>query len=148
MNLTPWRINGWFTYSHHPWKETTYPWKTKQTSIWGVSKNRGGPPKWMVKIMENPIKKGWFGGKTPYFRNLHFWTYVPAIRSSGLWFFSTKRSPNPGPGLPPVGFKTPIPIWHTSDRILEMSAIQGGGEVVMKSLNLGNVFKASYWSKK
>ena len=21
-----------------------------------VSKNRGGPPKWMVKIMENPIK--------------------------------------------------------------------------------------------
>ena len=21
----------------------------------GVSKNRGGPPKWMVKIMENPI---------------------------------------------------------------------------------------------
>ena len=22
----------------------------------GVSKNRGGPPKWMVKIMENPIK--------------------------------------------------------------------------------------------
>ena len=22
----------------------------------GVSKNRGGPPKWMVKIMENPIE--------------------------------------------------------------------------------------------
>ena len=22
----------------------------------GVSKNRGGPPKWMVKIMEHPIK--------------------------------------------------------------------------------------------
>ena len=22
----------------------------------GVSKNRDGPPKWMVKIMENPIK--------------------------------------------------------------------------------------------
>ena len=22
----------------------------------GVSKNRGGPPKWMVKLMENPIK--------------------------------------------------------------------------------------------
>ena len=34
----------------------------------GVSKNRGGPPKWMVKIMENPIKMGWFGGKTHYFR--------------------------------------------------------------------------------
>ena len=23
-----------------------------------VSKNRGNPPKWMVKIMENPIKMG------------------------------------------------------------------------------------------
>ena len=27
----------------------------------GVSKNRGGPPKWMVKIMENPIKMDDFG---------------------------------------------------------------------------------------
>ena len=25
-------------------------------SYMGVSKNSGGPPKWMVKIMENPIK--------------------------------------------------------------------------------------------
>ena len=24
--------------------------------LMGVSKNRGGPPKWMMKIMENPIK--------------------------------------------------------------------------------------------
>ena len=28
-----------------------------------VSKNRGGPPKWMVKIMENPIKMDDLGGK-------------------------------------------------------------------------------------
>ena len=35
----------------------------------GVSKNRDGPPKWMVKIMKVLIKvdDGWFGGKTPYF---------------------------------------------------------------------------------
>ena len=33
----------------------------------GVSKNRGGPPKWMVKIMENPIKMDDLGGKNPYF---------------------------------------------------------------------------------
>jgi len=33
----------------------------------GVSKNRG-TPNWMVKIMENPIKNGWFGGKTHNFR--------------------------------------------------------------------------------
>ena len=31
----------------------------------GVSKNKG-TPKWMVKIMENPIKIGWFGGGHPY----------------------------------------------------------------------------------
>ena len=28
----------------------------------GVSKNRGGPPKWMVKIMENPVKMDDLGG--------------------------------------------------------------------------------------
>ena len=33
----------------------------------GVSKNRGGPPKWMVKIMENPIKMDDLG--TPIFGN-------------------------------------------------------------------------------
>ena len=35
-------------------------------TVWsagGVSKNRG-PPKWMVKIMENPIKVDDFGGTT------------------------------------------------------------------------------------
>ena len=37
----------------------------------GVSKNRGGPPKWMVKIMENPIKMDDLGG---IIRN-------PAVRS-------------------------------------------------------------------
>ena len=31
----------------------------------GVSKNRGGPPKWMVKIMENPIEMDDLG--YPYF---------------------------------------------------------------------------------
>ena len=32
----------------------------------GVSKNNG-TPKWMVKIMENPIKLDDLGGNTPYF---------------------------------------------------------------------------------
>ena len=31
----------------------------------GVSKNRGGPPKWMVKIMENLIKRDDLGGVLP-----------------------------------------------------------------------------------
>ena len=33
----------------------------------GVSKNRGGPPKWMVKIMEHPIKMDFSGGVPPIF---------------------------------------------------------------------------------
>jgi len=33
----------------------------------GVSKNRG-TLKWMVKIMENPLKMDDLGGKTHYFR--------------------------------------------------------------------------------
>ena len=38
----------------------------------GISKNRG-TTKWMVKIMENPIKMGWFGGTT-IFGNIHMST--------------------------------------------------------------------------
>ena len=30
-------------------------------------KNRGKTPKWMVKIMENPINMDDLGGKNPYF---------------------------------------------------------------------------------
>ena len=37
----------------------------------GVSKNRGGPPKWMVKIMENPIQMDDLGGTT-IFGNIYF----------------------------------------------------------------------------
>ena len=42
-----------------------------QLSDMDVSKNRGGPPRWMVKIMENPIKMddlGNLGVYTHYFR--------------------------------------------------------------------------------
>ena len=42
----------------------------------GVSKNRGGPPKWMVKIMENPIKMDDLGVplflETPIYKYVHF----------------------------------------------------------------------------
>ena len=51
----------------------------------GVSKNRGGPPKWMVKIMENPIKMDDLGvplfWKHPYCKN---WGRAE------LWCFSAK----------------------------------------------------------
>ena len=43
----------------------------------GGSKN-SDTPKWMVKIMKNPIKMGWFGGKTtPIFGS------TPIYQSSG-----------------------------------------------------------------
>ena len=52
----------------------------------GVSKNRGGPPKWMVKIMENPIKMDDLGGftTTPIFGNTQMsnWLveHMPAVQ--------------------------------------------------------------------
>ena len=36
-----------------------------------ISKNRGVPPKWMVKIRENPIKMDDLGGKPTIFGNIH-----------------------------------------------------------------------------
>ena len=41
----------------------------------GVSKNRGGPPKWMV-YKAKAYSNGWFGGKTHYFRK-HPYTISP-----------------------------------------------------------------------
>ena len=38
--------------------------KVTTSTKWVFPKIRGKPPKWMVKIMENPIKMGWFGGTT------------------------------------------------------------------------------------
>ena len=66
----------------------------------GVSKNTGGPPKWMVKIMENLIKMGWFGGKTHYFgKHPHlvdfYGSYGCRTRSDQCInaFFKASRSP-------------------------------------------------------
>jgi len=42
---------------------------SEQTGYIGVSQN-SGTPKWMVKMMENPIKMDDFGG-TPIFGNTH-----------------------------------------------------------------------------
>ena len=47
----------------------------------GVSKNRGGPPKWMVNIMENPIKMDDLGVplflETPMYNSSFFFTLIP-----------------------------------------------------------------------
>ena len=42
----------------------------------GVSKNRGGPPKWMVKTMENPIEMDDLG--YPY-----FWKHLNGVFHGG-----------------------------------------------------------------
>ena len=41
------------------------------TVIWAFPKIGGKPPKWMVKIMENPIKMDDLGGKPTIFGNIH-----------------------------------------------------------------------------
>ena len=44
----------------------------------GVSKNRG-TPKWMVKIMENPIKIDDLGGGPTIFGNIHILGYFRCV---------------------------------------------------------------------
>ena len=83
--------------------------------FWVFPKIGVKPPKWMVKIMENLIKMGWFGGKTHYFRKhpsrlvFEFWR-VWIWRSNNKWpdqgvkirglfvtaiFFVTKKKTGP-----------------------------------------------------
>ena len=52
----------------------------------GVSKNRGGPPKWMVKIMENPIKMDDLGD-TILFGNTHLNLNVSDFHREALHCF-------------------------------------------------------------
>ena len=53
------------------------------------------PPKWMVKIMENPIKMDDLGGKPPIFRNTRFkwcknaWNFQPHGPLSEMWPFGS-----------------------------------------------------------
>ena len=56
----------------------------------GVSKNRGGPPKWMVKIMENPIKMDDLG-ISHYFRKHPYPGEVgsPSMKSIPYVFFGS-----------------------------------------------------------
>jgi len=48
----------------------------------GVSKNRG-TPKWMVKIMENPIKMDDLGGKPTIFGNTQMLVCVFFVENPG-----------------------------------------------------------------
>ena len=48
----------------------------------GVSKNRG-TPKWMVKIVENPIKMDDLGGNPTIFGNIHLRIPLYGMEVSG-----------------------------------------------------------------
>ena len=85
----------------------------------GVSKNRGGPPKWMV-YNEKPYKNGWFGG-TPFFWK-HPYIYIFLISHthllypyfSAIFFFEMKTVNNGGQSPDPrraSGKKTKAPKW-------------------------------------
>ena len=50
-----WGYLGWHTYTFSGWDELIEVDPQNVGIQMGVSKNRG-TPKWMVKIMENPIK--------------------------------------------------------------------------------------------
>ena len=49
------------------------------------------PPKWMVKIMENPIKMGWFGG-TIIFGNIHVHVQIMIYIDEILTYIHTDMS--------------------------------------------------------
>ena len=58
------------------------PQHVESSRFLGVSKNRGFPPKWMVKRMDKPYQNGWFGWeKVPLFLGKH--PYITAC--SHIW---------------------------------------------------------------
>ena len=70
----------------------------------GVSKNRGGPPKWMVKIMENPINPWMIWGENPLLAAPTFRPLFQYLRPS-----RPALPPGAAPGRPagmhgPVGY--------------------------------------------
>ena len=53
----------------------------------GVSENRGGPPKWMVKMMDNPIFNGMIWG-SHYFWKHSYDSYVFFCEPTGMFLCS------------------------------------------------------------
>ena len=58
---------------------------------YGCWTKNSGTPKWMVKIMEHPIKMGWFGG-TPIFGNTHKFLRFFFQNSPGTDFYSISKN--------------------------------------------------------
>ena len=60
----------------------------------GVSKNRGGPPKWMVKVMENPINPWMIWGENPLFRK-HPYEVSPKLNCCKMEYLLILRFKGP-----------------------------------------------------
>ena len=71
LTLSAVRISTSYTRSWHKMNinySIQPSWHSFNETIWGFPKIGGKPPKWMVKIMENPIKHGMIWGDfTPLF---------------------------------------------------------------------------------
>ena len=79
--------------------------------MWVFPKIGGKPPKWMVKIMENPIKMDDLGGKTtPYF---WFNTHVPSQQGIHFEYFSRIS----GAYLPSIDFGQVVQAVKVSSHI-------------------------------
>ena len=116
-----------------------------------VSKNRGGPPKW-IAYNGKPFKNGCFGGfSNPYFRfntHLHTWRFHaskknPPIRTGGLKFPSAMVHNNSLPS-PPLFFRCDTLVLRTviwlvvSTHLKNISHIGSFPQVGVKIKNLWN----------
>ena len=74
LGSVDWKLDLFFRKGHVVGRGIFVVFDT--VDIMGVSKNRGiWPPKWMVKIRENPYEQmRWFGGKIPLFLVQHPYT--------------------------------------------------------------------------
>ena len=88
------------------------------TPIWVFPKIGGKPPKWMVKIMENPIKMGWFGGTT-IFGNIHIglikWVWLGVFHPTNIGVLCT-------PFIHDRFWGPPIVVWPFLPRFFLVSS--------------------------
>jgi len=126
--------------------------KTKPNlQTWVFPKIGGKNPKWMVKIMENPMNKWMIWGENPLFSKTSIFGHMFQPLSLQGCDFSARKDHRIPARLCPEKFSPQLasrnPFRYDTPVIGSWSHVgfpTKGGEVVMKSLNLGDVFKASY----
>ena len=88
-------MGKWYIFTY---MDGWYLWLIMWVNM-GVSRNRG-IPKWMVKIMENPINPWMIWGDFPHYFRKHPYTIFPWIRNGryrcGGWSLKPKELPLQG----------------------------------------------------